>query len=189
MKARCTECGRTYEFELQPGERLDEYECKCGGSLRRIGGSLSDKITKNRNLQIAGICCISFILIVLAGFSSPEYDPTEIKEKAIEVSAAELYSNSIKEGTPVRIRAYVIDSQDGTMRICQTTRDEFGETLDYDRDIMVEGDFQAFYENEEVIVWGIFRGPSSYVTVLGSERTVPLIDNAIVERTGNRYHM
>lgn len=146
------------------------------------------KMNKTMIISILGIILLA---VGISGCtdSSDTISPEELKSNATAVTANQLYSNSISNGTAVKMTGYVLDIQEGTMRVAQIKNYGSGITgLDYDNDIMVTGDFGSdFYENEEVNIWGIFEGSTSYDTAMGGQRTIPRIGSAIAEKTGNRY--
>lgn len=141
--------------------------------------------------MIIAIVGIILLVVGVSGCtdSSETINPEELKSNSTAVTAKQLYSSSISNGSYVKMTGYVLDIQDGTMRIAQTKNYGYGVSgLDYDNDIMVTGDFGSdFYENEEVNIWGVYQGSTSYDTAMGGKRTIPYLSSAIVEKTGNRY--
>ncbi|MGB9837599.1 zinc ribbon domain-containing protein [Methanothermobacter sp.] len=184
---KCPDCGTE-------NKKDSKFCAKCGKEFESIKSSWWSKLgSKSKIGLIGGACCIGIVLLIfITSMGTPDESTdytgevtgtymtsAEIKEKAKEVSISELYSGSIAKGTPVKTKGYVVQSSSDSIRVCPIGS--------YDNDIMVEGAFDGIYENDEVIIYGIYSGSTTYITVTEAERTIPLISNAIVEKTGKRY--
>lgn len=143
-------------------------------------------------IGVAGVCCLGILLIAVVGLLSGDagMSAEQIKADAVQVTAEDLYNDrGDLVGKPVKLTAEVLQPGDNTMRVSGIAIDQYGFNDAMDQDILLEGDFseQTIYENDEVYVYGIFKGQSSYTTVLGAERKIPMINNAIVTPTGKKY--
>lgn len=142
--------------------------------------------------SIVGICCVGLLIIgLIMAMASPDQTSNATTSSASAsdsgsnvttsssstssaanapktVTIAQLYGSSIPEGTYVKVTGTVVQSDGSNLRI---------ENSDY-KDILVEGSDLSAYEDQSVTVVGTYEGATSYETVMGSDRTVPLIDNA-----------
>lgn len=192
MTKTCPNCGK---------KNPDNSEfCKnCGNDIKSVaavkasksgvGGWWSEQTTIVKALSVVGICCLG--LIVIFGISAilspdsntsttttntsttpatttPTTTTTSTTSEPTTVTITQLYGTSIAEGTKVKVTGTVLQSDGYSLRI---------ENSD-GKDILVEGYGLNAYEDQSVTVVGTYEGPTSYTTVLGSERTVPHITNA-----------
>ncbi len=139
----------------------------------------------------AGVCCFGVIvLIILAGFGSSDAGiSSDQMRNAANVTAAQLYNGSGELiGKPVEMTGEVIQTGDGQIRIADVNLDEYGYNQGTTQDVLVNGKTTdlTLYENDIVVVYGIFKGQTSYTTVLGANRNVPEISNAIIKPTGGK---
>jgi hypothetical protein len=117
----------------------------------------------------------------------------ELKSNATEVTIDELYNGNITNGTYVKLKAYVTGIADNK------TGATVGQIIDYGNGItgidsqnmiVVFGTIpDDLYDNDEVWIYGIFRGPMSYESAMGYHFTVPGIENGFFEKTGERYEL
>ncbi|MDP3014440.1 MAG: zinc ribbon domain-containing protein [Candidatus Subteraquimicrobiales bacterium] len=143
-------------------------------------------------IGIGGLCCIGIIFIVVlfglfSGESSMSAD--QIKQNAQSVTPDTLYNDrGALVGKPVAFRGEVIQSSSGVLRIAQINIDQYGFNQGRDKVILVEGDTSGLtiYDKDVVDVYGIFKGQTSYTTVLGAEKQVPSVKQAIIVPTGQK---
>lgn len=98
----------------------------------------------------------------------PNPTPAPVAPTPEEVTISQLYGSSVAKGTMVKVTGIVSQSDGYNLRLRNS---------DY-QDILVQGSDLSAYEGQSVTVIGKFEGPTSYVTVMGGERTVPTIKNA-----------
>lgn len=133
---------------------------------------------------LAGVVIIFIIALVAYSSTSVVLTPDQIEQQAITVTAAELYhDNGSLVGKPVKMEGELIEASSSTIRVKGIDM-RSGYNLD-DHDILITGNFGnvTAYEHDDVYVYGIFKGSTSYKTVMGAERTVPSIGNAWIETT------
>ncbi len=139
---------------------------------------------------LVGVVMVVFIFAwELTSSTDTVLTPDQIEQQAISVTAAELYSdNGSLVGKPVKMEGELIDTGSSTIRVKGIDMSS-GYNLD-DHDVLVTGNFGnvTAYEHDDVYVYGIFKGSTSYKTVMGAERTVPSIGNAWIETTGNSFN-
>lgn len=186
--AKCPNCGKqnkvTAKFCEGCGTDLTnvaatsiskESESTSGGPM----GWWSKQSTKGKALiGIVGICCLGLILIVgLGGLMSPDQNTQNASTQSSTatpavttktVTISQLYGSSVAKGTTVKVTGKVFQS-DGSNLLIENSNGQ---------DVLVQGDDVEAYEGKSVTVTGTFDGPTSYTTVLGSERTVPTITDA-----------
>lgn len=151
---------------------------------RGIGG----KIT----VSIVGLVIVGFLLLmVAAAFSGSGMSAGQIEKTAIPVNADVLYNDTgALVGKPVVMTGEVIQTGDNQMRVSGISLDQDGYNNETTEDILIDGDFsnQTIYENDVVVVYGIFEGQSSYTTVLGADRKIPEIDQATIQFNGTKLN-
>lgn len=138
---------------------------------------------------LSGVVIILIIAFVAYFSTSVVLTPDQIEQQAISVTAEELYrDNGSLVGKPVRMEGELIDVGSSTIRVKGIDMSS-GYNLD-DHDVLVTGNFGnvTAYEHDDVYVYGIFKGSTSYKTIMGAERTVPSISNAWIEATGNSFN-
>jgi len=217
MKLKCEECGKEYQLEkgenpsdyqcvcggkLKPlfDFRKNRVSKPSAGTQTNHKGGIVDQLldfwekqgTPGKVGIGVGVCCLGILLIGVFGLLTGDAGMSEedLKANAIQVTAADLYNDrGDLVDKPVKMTAEVLQPGDDTMRVCGIAIDQYGFNDAMDQDILIEGDFSdlTIYENDEVHVYGIFKGQTSYQTVLGDDRKVPLIDNALVIPTGKSY--
>ena len=187
------------KFCMNCGTKLHDnskYCEKCGQPLQK---SISKQKSKENEIKkpfliiggLLGLLIILVVVISVIGSSSTSaiLTPDQIEQQAISVTAAELYSdNGSLIGKPVKMEGELIDTGSSTIRVKGIDMSS-GYNLD-DHDVLVTGNFGnvTAYERDDVYVYGVFKGSTSYKTVMGAERTVPSIGNAWIETTGNSFN-
>ena len=185
--AKCPNCGKqnkvTAKFCESCGTTLNDTTTSSPkGSESTSGGPMgwwNKQSTKGKAaVGIVGICCLGLILIVgLGGLMSPDQNTQNVSTQSSTttsadapktVTIAQLYGSSITKGTYVKVTGTVFQSSETNILLENPNG----------KDVMVYGDDLSTYEGKSVTVVGTFDGPSSYTTVMGSERTVPTINDA-----------
>ncbi len=183
--AKCPNCGKqnkvTAKFCEGCGTTLNDTATSApNGSESTSGGPMgwwNKQSTKGKAaVGIVGICCLGLILIVgIGGLLSPDNTnatpqsstaTSAVTTKTVTIS--QLYGSSVAKGTTVKVTGKVFQS-DGSNLLIENSNGQ---------DVLVQGDDVEAYEGKSVTVTGTFDGPTSYTTVLGSERTVPTITDA-----------
>ena len=182
--------------------------CKeCGTKLEDVKNSVNSKGNsgegvsgfwnkQSRNGKIAigiGVCCLGIILIVaIAGIMSPDKTtntnsstttpaqttpaqttstPAPTPAAATTYTIAKLYSSPPTVGTKIRVTGQVVQSGDGFVRL----------ENDALKDIYVSVDgTPSVFEDQNATIEGTYTGPYQYSTAMGSTRTVPGIEGAVV---------
>lgn len=148
-----------------------------------------------KKLFILGFILIVGIVSISGCTTETEKNITldELKSNATTVTIDELYNGNITNGTYVKLKAYVAGVASNktalnAAEILYYENENIG--LDYENMIIVFGTIpDNIYTNDEVWIYGIFRGSMSYETSMGGTNTVPGIENSFFEKTGERYEM
>jgi hypothetical protein len=191
----CPNCGtenkKTDKFCSSCGKKLPSAAFKeTGNSSKGTKGNLKDMSPKKK--IGAGVCCVGvIIIIIIAGLFSSDSSAISSSQMhdATNVTAAQLYSGSGDLiGKPVTMTGEVLQVDSGCIRIADVNLDEYGYNQNISQDILVYGETSnlTLYENDIVVVYGIFKGQTSYTTVLGANRNVPEISNAVILPTGSK---
>lgn len=139
------------------------------------------------NKSIISIIGIVLLIIGISGCtdSKENVTPGELKSNSTNVTSQQLYSGSIVNGTPVHMKCYVVNSEEGSMTVLQI-KSSNGKVLNLDNDnvILVKGNNSNIIANDIVNVWGIFIGKTKHDNFLGDEELLPTISSAVIEKTG-----
>lgn len=139
------------------------------------------------NKSIISIIGIVLLIIGISGCtdSKENVTPGELKSNSTNVTSHQLYSGSIANGTPVHMKCYVVNSEEGSMTVLQI-KSSNGKVLNLDNDnvILVKGNNSNIIANDIVNVWGIFIGKTNHKNFLGDEELLPTISSAVIEKTG-----
>ncbi len=144
---------------------------------------------------ILGLILLIGIVAISGCTNTTEKNVTlaELKSNATEVTIDELYNGNTTNGTYVKLKAYVAGVASNKTGLNAADILYYGDEdigLDYQNMIVVFGTVpDNIYTNDEVWIYGIFRGSMSYETSVGGTNTVPGIENGFFEKTGERYEL